>query len=374
MSSQPHLLLVGGGTAGHVNPLLATAAKLQATGARVSVLGGDIGLENDLVPAAGFPLHTVERVSAPRTLNADMFTFPGRLRRVIKDVDALVAKLTPDAIVGFGGYVSAPAYWVAKRRHLPVVIHEQNARPGLANRVGAKWAHTVAVTFPGTPLEAKRGRSLTTGLPLRSDIEAYAAADTQERTQWRQRAGAAFNLDPQLPTVLVTGGSLGAQRLNESVAAAATGISEAAQVLHLTGKGKADAVRADLEKAQLTHPWVVREYCADMVSALAVADLVVCRAGAGTVAELSAIGMPAIYVPLAIGNGEQKLNARSHVESGGAILIDNASFDAAVAQREIIDIIGNEQQLMRMRQSSTKLGGSQAAAAFAQLCLEAATK
>ncbi len=372
MSSQPHLLLVGGGTAGHVNPLLATAAKLQASGARVSVLGGDTGLEKDLVPAAGLPLHTVERVSAPRSINADTFTFPARLRRVIKDVDALVEELSVDAIVGFGGYVSAPAYWVGKRRHLPVVIHEQNARPGLANRVGAKWAHTVAVTFPGTPLEAKRGRSLTTGLPLRADIENYAAADADQRQQWRQRAARSFGLDPQLPTVLVTGGSLGAQRLNESVAGAATRISESAQVLHLTGKGKAEAVRADLDKAQLTHPWEVREYCEDMVSALAVADLVVCRAGAGTVAELSAIGMPAIYVPLAIGNGEQKLNARSHVESGGAVLIENASFDRDVAAREITDIIANEQRLVQMRQNSARLGGSQAAVTFAKLCLEAA--
>lgn len=371
MNRAPHFLLVGGGTAGHVNPLLATATKLVAQGAEVSALGGDEGLEIELVPAAGLPLHTVSRVSAPRSFTADTLTFPARLRRVIKQVESLVDTIAPDVIVGFGGYVSAPAYLVGKRRHLPVVIHEQNARPGLANRMGARWAHTVAVTFPGTPLKAAHGETVTTGLPLRQEIEELACADAEQRRQRRAEAAASFGLDPTLPTLLITGGSLGAQRINESVTAAAADISAHAQVLHLTGKGKSEAVREQLQGVDLAHAWIVRPYCQQMAQALAVADLVVCRAGAGTVAELSALGLPALYVPLAIGNGEQKLNARHHVASGGAIMIENADFDAATAAAEINGIIANEQRLLQMREHSAKLGGSQAATTFARLCLAA---
>ncbi|MDO5722063.1 MAG: undecaprenyldiphospho-muramoylpentapeptide beta-N-acetylglucosaminyltransferase [Actinomycetaceae bacterium] len=375
MSSQsPHFLLAGGGTAGHVNPLLATAKKLQDLGGRVSVLGAHEGLENELVPAAGLPLRAIDRVSAPRKLNKQALTFPARLQTVVSQTKKIVDELQPDVIVGFGGYVSAPAYLVGRQNQLPVVIHEQNARPGVANKLGALWAQTVAVTFPGTPLKAKRGRACTTGLPLREEIEEFALADRAVRQERQTQARAQFGLDPHVPTVVITGGSLGAQRINESVAAAASEITAHAQVLHLTGKGKSAAVEDALSKVELDHPWVVREYCHDMVSAYAAADLVICRAGAGTVAELSALGLPAVYVPLAIGNGEQHRNAASHVDSGGAALIANSDFDAATAGETICGIIANPHRLESMRQESAKLGGSNASEEFAKLCMEAAGK
>ena len=248
------VLLAGGGTAGHINPLLATAAALAARpgGARVTALGTAAGLEHTLVPAAGYPLRIVPRVPLPRRPSLDLLRLPTNLAAAVRAAGEAIDATGAQVVVGFGGYVATPAYLAARRRGVPVVVHEQNARPGLANRLGARWAAAVALTFPSTPLRAARGRTEVTGLPLRAPVAALVAdRHTPETAAARRAAGAAaLGLDPARPTLLVTGGSLGAQRLNEAVpAAAADLVAAGAQVLHLTGRGKADPVRAVLAAA-----------------------------------------------------------------------------------------------------------------------------
>ena len=147
------VVMAGGGTAGHVNPLLATAAQLRESGAEVVVLGTKAGLEADLVPAAGFPLVEIPRVPLPRRPSLAFFTLPSRFSDAVKR--CAQALEGADVLVGFGGYVSTPAYIAAKRAGVPIVIHEQNARPGLANKVGARNAAVVALTFPSSPLAAR---------------------------------------------------------------------------------------------------------------------------------------------------------------------------------------------------------------------------
>lgn len=354
------VVLAGGGTAGHVNPLLAVADELRRRhpDVAITVLGTAEGLEAELVPARGYPLVTVPRVPLPRRPTLDWFRLPGRLRRAV----AVAREATADAqaVVGFGGYVSTPAYLAARGR-VPVVIHEQNARPGLANRLGARWAAAVAVTFPGTPL---RG-AITTGLPLRPPVAALAAARQADAAAARRVAAEALGLDPSLTTLLVTGGSLGALSLNRALSAAAPDLVGAGvQVLHLTGAGKDEAVRDAVGGLGGYH---VLAYLAEMQHALAVADLVVCRAGAGTVSELAALGIPAVYVPLPVGNGEQRLNAQPVVAAGGGLLVPDARLDAAWVRTELVPLLGDRARLDAMAGAARSVGQVDGAARVVDL-------
>ncbi|MCL3778248.1 UDP-N-acetylglucosamine--N-acetylmuramyl-(pentapeptide) pyrophosphoryl-undecaprenol N-acetylglucosamine transferase [Actinomyces sp. 186855] len=337
------VLLAGGGTAGHVNPLLATAAALRDPAAGgdprtgLLVLGTEQGLEARLVPEAGYELSRVPRVPMPRRPGADLLRLPGRLSAAVRAASAAIEQVGADVVVGFGGYVSTPAYLAARRAGVPVVIHEQNARPGLANRLGARWAAAVALTFASTPLAAsprRGGRTVTTGLPLRPAVAGLVARRATEEGARAARAegAAALGLDPGAPTLLVTGGSLGALRLNEVMASALGGLPQDVQVLHLTGRDKDAPVRAALEEAvasgradaDLAGRYHVMDYLTAMEQAYACADGVICRSGAGTVAELTALGLPALYVPLPVGNGEQRLNAADCVAAGGGLLVADA--------------------------------------------------
>lgn len=370
------VVLAGGGTAGHVNPLLAVADELRARvpDARLTALGTTTGLEADLVPARGYPLHPVPRVPMPRRPSAAWFALPGRFRAAVRAAGAAIDESGADVVVGFGGYVATPAYVAARRRGVPIVVHEQNARPGLANRLGARWAARVGLTFAGTPL---RGGVLT-GLPLRTEIAALVAERDADAAGSRSAAAAALGLDPQRPTLVVTGGSLGALSLNTAVSGAARALLDAGvQVLHLTGRGKDEPVRAAVAALGTDVPdaasrYQVREYLAEMHLAYAVADLVVCRSGAGTVCELTALGLPAVYVPLPIGNGEQRLNAQPVVAAGGGLLVADADLDAAWVAREVPALLGDPARLAGMASAARAAGVRDGAARVADLVEAAA--
>src|SRR3954449_7719734 len=200
------VILAGGGSTGHVAPLLALADCLRRRdpGVRVTALGTAEGLEARLVPEAGLPFAVVPRVPLPRRPSADLGRLPWRLRAAIAAASRAMEEAAAQVVVGFGGYVSTPAYLAARRLGLPIVVHEQNARPGLANRLGARFTPYVAPTFPGTPLRGAR----VLGMPLRQQIT------TLDRGARRDEALAGFGLESRRTTLLVFGGSLGAQRLN----------------------------------------------------------------------------------------------------------------------------------------------------------------
>lgn len=365
------VLLAGGGTAGHVNPLLAVADELRRRDASttLTVLGTASGLEAELVPARGYPLHEVPRVPLPRRPTPDWLRLPGRLAAAVRAAGEAIDGTGAQVVVGFGGYVSTPAYLAARRRGVPVVVHEQNARPGLANRLGARWARSVAVTFPGTPLPG----AIVTGLPLRTPIAELVAARRSDPVGSRAAAAAALGLDADRPTLVVTGGSLGALSLNRAVAGAAADLLAAgAQVLHLTGRGKAEPVlsaTAGLADAGRYH---VLEYLAEMERALAVADLVLCRAGAGTVSELAALGVPAVYVPLPVGNGEQRLNAAPVVAAGGGLLVEDARLDPGLVRSTVATLLADPARLAAMSAAAAGAGVVDGAARVADLVVAAA--
>ncbi len=222
------VLLVGGGTAGHTSPLLATADALRRLDGSVEVtaLGTPRGIEGRVVPEAGYPLELIPPVPLPRRPNADLARLPVRLRRAVVAALAVLDRLRPAVVVGFGGYVCVPAYLAARRRHVPLVVHEGNALPGIANKLGARFTTHVATSFPDTPLR----HASYVGLPIRRMIS------TVDRAALRDEALRTFGLDADRPTLLVTGGSQGARRLNQSVSAAAPSfLAAGVQVLHVVG-------------------------------------------------------------------------------------------------------------------------------------------
>ncbi|MDX2377172.1 UDP-N-acetylglucosamine--N-acetylmuramyl-(pentapeptide) pyrophosphoryl-undecaprenol N-acetylglucosamine transferase [Microbacterium sp. LRZ72] len=335
-------LLAGGGTAGHVNPLLAVADGLRARGRsdEVLVLGTEEGLEARLVPLRGYELLTIERLPFPRRLGREAASFPWRFRRAVAAVRGMIRTRGVDAVVGFGGYASAPAYVAARRERVPFIVHEANARPGLANVLGARRAAGVGVAFAGTPLR----RSRVVGMPLRPEIVDL------DRVGLRREAASHYGLDAARPTLLVFGGSLGAKRLNEALAGAYADVLAAGyQLVHVTGS------RWEGQDPHVPG-YVVRAYEDRMDLAFALADVIVSRAGAATVSEISALGIPAVYVPYAVGNGEQRLNAAASVEAGAALLIDDAAFTPDRVRSDVVPLLQDAARLERMRAAAERVG------------------
>jgi UDP-N-acetylglucosamine--N-acetylmuramyl-(pentapeptide) pyrophosphoryl-undecaprenol N-acetylglucosamine transferase len=327
-------LLAGGGTGGHVNPLLALAEKIRETEpeAKVLVLGTLEGLESRLVPERGFELVTIDRLPFPRKPSVYALLFPVRFSRAVSQVRELLKSHSIDVVVGFGGYASAPAYVAARKSKVPYVVHEANALPGMANRMGARKASAVAVVFPGTKLN----RASVTGMPLRSEIQASL------KTSNKQSARSFFGLDEKTVTLLVTGGSLGANRLNQAVVEASAALNAAGiQVIHIVGE------RSELPELS-TKSLVRLKYCNRMDLAMGAADFAVSRAGASTVSEFSALGLPALYVPYPIGNGEQKHNVEHLLQAGASKLISDEGFTAAFVRDEVIPLVSNTKELQSM--------------------------
>ncbi|MFK4729180.1 UDP-N-acetylglucosamine--N-acetylmuramyl-(pentapeptide) pyrophosphoryl-undecaprenol N-acetylglucosamine transferase [Agromyces mediolanus] len=350
-------LLAGGGTAGHVNPLLAVADRLRERepDAVVLVLGTAEGLESRLVPQRGYRLLTIPKVPFPRRPNGAALRFPKAFSRSIGIVRELIAEHGVDVVIGFGGYVSTPAYLAARRAGVPVVIHEANARPGLANRLGARWAAGVGVAFPGTPLRGAR----VVGMPLRREIE------TLDRAGTREEGAAFFGLDATRPVLLATGGSLGARRINGTMIASADGIVAAGwQVLHIAGS-TAEASDPGVDGYRFV------PYADRMDLALALADFTVSRAGAATVSELSALGIPAVYVPYPVGNGEQRFNAAGVVEAGGGILVDDAQFTPEWFASTVLPLLGDRARIEEMGRRALGTGFRDGTERFVALVDEA---
>ncbi|GAA1122329.1 undecaprenyldiphospho-muramoylpentapeptide beta-N-acetylglucosaminyltransferase [Citricoccus alkalitolerans] len=377
MTEPLRVVLAGGGTAGHVSPMLAIARALEAAhiagagvtlaghagspGIHCTMVGTTSGLETRLVPGAGYELDTIERVPLPRRPTMDLVRLPVRLRRAVTQAGEILDRRRADVVVGVGGYVSTPVYLAAARRGVPLVIHEANVRAGLANKVGARKAAVVATAFPETVLP----RALCVGMPMRREIS------TLDRDASRAPARRALGLDPELATVVVTGGSSGALNVNRTIAAALPDLSAAGlQVLHLTGRDK--QVLNEDGTPVTAEGYHQREYLDGMEQAYAAADLIVARAGSGTVHELAAVGLPAVLVPLPIGNGEQALNARGLVAAGGALMVRDEAFTADWVRRELLPLAQDPARLAAMSAAAQAQGIRDADSTMARLVLRAA--
>ncbi len=340
------VVLAGGGTAGHVLPLLATADALRRRDerTRITVLGSEGGLEERLVPERGYDLRLIPKVAFPRRPNTAAVRFPSALAGAVRTTGQILDDVGAEVVVGFGGYVCPPAYLSARRRAIPLVVHEGNARAGLASRLGARITPDVATAFSTTRLP----HGEVVGMPLRREVVDL------DREALRDAALREFGLEAGFPTVLVTGGSLGAQHLNDVMRACIDDFRTAGiQVLHVTGHDK----EFDPGEAPEGGPaYVVRPYAEQMQRCYAVADLVVTRSGAGMVCETSTLGLPAVFVPLPIGNGEQRRNAADVVRAGGALLVEDDDFDASWVRGTVIPLAGDAERLRAMASAAAGAG------------------
>jgi UDP-N-acetylglucosamine--N-acetylmuramyl-(pentapeptide) pyrophosphoryl-undecaprenol N-acetylglucosamine transferase len=351
------VVIAGGGTGGHIEPALALADALRRAdpGIAITCLGTERGLETRLVPMRGYDLALIPPVPLPRNPTPDLLSVPGRLLAAVGATAKVLERTRADVLVGFGGYVATPGYLAARRRRVPIVVHEANYMPGLANRIGARLTTHVCTGQPGTKLPHAR----YIGIPIRQEISGL------DRLALADKARAHFGLQPDLPVLLVTGGSQGAASLNRAVLGAAAALRAAGiQVLHVVGP-KA----GEVEVPPGPVPYVVLPYLDRMDLGYAASDFALCRAGAMTCAELTAVGLPAAYVPLPHGNGEQRLNAEPIEEAGGGLIIADADLSAGWIGQTLLPILADGELVAAMSQAAAATGNRNADAELAELVL-----
>jgi UDP-N-acetylglucosamine--N-acetylmuramyl-(pentapeptide) pyrophosphoryl-undecaprenol N-acetylglucosamine transferase len=364
------VVLAGGGTAGHIEPAMAVADALMALhpGIRITALGTARGLETRLVPERGYDLKLITPVPLPRKPSGDLVRLPVRVRQAVRQARAVLDDVSADVVIGFGGYVALPAYLAARgtmwsgRDRVPVVIHEANATAGWANRVGARTAQRVlsAVANPGLR------RVEVVGVPVREAIT------TLDRAALRAEARAHFGFSDDARVLLVFGGSQGAQSINRAVSAAAKDLAAAGiSVLHAHGPKNVLDLR---EPKPGDPPYVAIPYLSRMDLAYAAADLAICRSGAMTVAEVTAVGLPAVYVPLPIGNGEQRLNALPVVEAGGGLLVSDDELTPAFIAGAVCELLQDQRALSAMTTAAMLAGHRDAAQRVARVALDVAAE
>ncbi len=357
------VVLAGGGSAGHTSPLLATAYELRRLRPELTLtaLGTARGLETTVIPAAGLPLELIPPVPMPRRPGKDLVMVGPRLLRAISATADILRRVKADVLLGFGGYVSTPAYLAARRLGLPILIHEQNVVPGLANRLAARLTRHVYTAFPQTPL----AHAVCIGLPLRraiTELDRAAAGEVARET---------FGLLPRRPTLLVSGGSQGALSINRAVLGArdrllADGIS----VLHVLGARNMSAETVRQVDPQTEAVYDPVPYVQHMEQAYAAADLMLGRCGASTVLETAAVGLPAVYVPYPHGNGEQERNAELVVRAGGGLLLSDADCLPDWVATEIPALLHDNGRLQGMAAALNGVAPTDAATVLATKVLE----
>jgi len=364
LSQLRSVVLAGGGTGGHIYPLLAFADCLRRhdPNIRITCLGTTKGLENDLIPPAGYDLRIVPAYQLPRKVNMDLVKTAPRMMRATKATRSILDEVDADIVVGFGGYVSVPAYLAAWRRKTPMIIFEFNDPPGVANRLGMRFDHQLALGFPHLPQTVPALKDgAVTGVPLRTAISRL------DRPALRAQARAHFGLDPNRPTLLVFSGSQGANSINQAVAGSAKSITAAGgQVLHVIGARRDEPVEIPND---LSGPYVTLPFLREMDLGYAAADMVLCRGGAMTCAEVAAVGLPAVYVPLPWGNREQYKMAGPVVAAGGGLFCDDADISPQWIERELIPLLTDGHRLAQMGAGAAAFGRRDGDEALRELTL-----
>lgn len=367
------IVIAGGGTGGHTSPGLAVAAALRERGVACAWIGSAGGVESRLVPERGIPYHAIptgklRRYWAWRNVADITVNVPAGVLAAWR----LLGRLGPRAVFATGGFVALPVVAAAALRRVPVVIHEQTAAPGLANRLSARLARRIAVTFPGPAPGFPPDRVVVTGNPMRPELRGGARADAVSR----------FRLDPALPLVYITGGSLGAHRINRVVGEALAALLEHAQVVHQCGDNPSTGDRAWLEARRAAlPPSLARRYTVvpyvgpELAGIYAAASLVVGRAGAGTVNECCQLGLPALYVPLPGTSGdEQTANARLVERAGGCVVVPQAELTPERLVERVRTLLADPARLKEMGERARTVAVPDAAERIVDVVLAAASR
>ena len=351
-----NILIMAAGTGGHVFPALACAQEFTARGYTVHWLGAGRGIENELVPAAGYTLHTL-KISGLRGKGlGSLLTAPFKLLGALWQAKRLIRELKPVCVLGLGGYVTGPGGLAAKLSSVPLIIHEQNAVAGTANRALATFATRICEAFPNT--FKKRKNCITTGNPVREAL----FLETPRK-----------NLAPRAVNLLVLGGSLGAEPLNKLLPAALAQVPAELrpQVQHQAGRNNDEVTRERYQVAGVEAQVV--PFISDMANAYAWADLVICRAGALTVSELAAAGLASFLVPLphAI-DDHQTRNAEFLAQQGAAVLLPQHATDTARLAAQLIEVLMDKKRIKTMGEQARLLAQPDATQHVVAVCLEVA--
>jgi len=365
------VVIAGGGTGGHTSPGLAVAAALRERGVAHAWIGSRDGLEARRAVEEGIPYHAIptgklRRYWAWRNVTDLAVNVPAGVVRAW----ALLRRLHPRVVLATGGFVALPVVLGAALARVPVVVHEQTAVPGLANRIAARRARRIAVTFADSGRHFRSARVVVTGNPLRPELRAGSRADAVAR----------FGLDPALPLVYVTGGAQGARPINRAVGEIVGELLAQAQVIHQCGDHPATGDRAWLAaRRDALPPALARRYTvlpwvgAELSGIYAAAALVVTRAGAGTVNECCQLGLPALYVPLPGASGdEQTANARLVGRAGGCSILPQASLTPPLLLERIRSLLADPPRLKEMGERARALAIPDAADRLVTLLLEVA--
>jgi UDP-N-acetylglucosamine--N-acetylmuramyl-(pentapeptide) pyrophosphoryl-undecaprenol N-acetylglucosamine transferase len=369
------ILISGGGTGGHIYPALAVARELRKRyDAELLYLGDANGLETRIVPAHGIPFAPIAAGKLRRYLSLGTLADLGRIPVGMGQAWRRVARFKPDAAFTSGGYVAVPAGLAARAHGVPLVMHQQDVPPNLANRLLTPVATRISVSFPDSLRYFPRGRTALSGNPVREEIVAMVGAD---RAALKRQLG----LDPTLPVLLVTGGSQGARHLNQVVAEALPDLLPRCQVVHVSGRLTHDETRSAAEphlaahsdwraRYQL-HPYLERE----MPAALAASDVVLCRSGAATLAELAILGRPSILVPLPPGftGSPQAVNAEMFHRAGAADVILDRDLTVQALSDSLFPLLADDGQMMAMGMAARALSRPDAATALAETVATLAT-
>ena len=353
------LLIAGGGTGGHIQPALAIADAFGAVHPEVLIhfCGTARGLESDLVPAAGYPFHAVRARGFPRKPSFELFRALSDHVAGRRACEALIREFQPFAAVGTGGYVCGPLAAAARRLGVPVLLHEQNAFPGRANRFLSRHAHTVCISYEGTERYFPGARNVVmTGNPVR---EVFFSTR-------REEARSILGLTDSDRLVLALGGSLGAASINAAMLGwCAGGLPSGVRVVLSAGQRNAEETR---RLGTGITGLDVRSYLQDAHIYMAAADIVVCRAGAVTCAEIAALGRPSVLIPYPFAAGDhQTFNARAFEKCGAAVLVPDRDFLPANAREMLEKLLADPEKLERMGHAARTLARPDAATKIASL-------
>ena len=357
------IVFAGGGTGGHIYPALAVAKEImnRQPGAEVLFVGGTKGIERKIVSDAGYTLETIPVSGLPRKVSLSMVGFFWKLGVSIVMSRRVLKRFRPSVVMATGGYVSGPPIIAALSLGLPTVILEQNSYPGITNRKLGRFADIVFLGFQdAAPFFERKAETMVTGNPVRDTISAGR----------RDESARKFGLDPSLRTVLVFGGSQGSAAINRAVSGAAESIAARdIQVLWQTG-----ALEYTMWKPfdkRCDGRIRVVPYIDAMEHAYAAADCVVARAGAMSIAEITACGLPAVFIPLpTAAANHQELNAQSLVTAGAAAMIIEKNLTSDSLEREIVRILLSQERIAAMSRASKNLGRPEAAKNIAGIILE----
>ncbi|MGI6485028.1 MAG: undecaprenyldiphospho-muramoylpentapeptide beta-N-acetylglucosaminyltransferase [Thermoanaerobacterales bacterium] len=353
------VILAGGGTGGHIYPAIAIATGLKEANSETKIIfvGTDRGLETELVPKAGYELKTIRVRGFKRELSLDTLLSVKDMILGAIDSIRLLKKEKPDLVIGTGGYVAGPVIFLAALFKIPTIIHEQNVKPGVTNKLLSNFVDKVLISFSQSMQYFPKYKTIITGNPVRKELSKGI----------KHVALAKFGLNPRLPVVLCFGGSQGASRLNKAIIEIMDEIIKKRhfQLIHITGIKHYSEIKRKLENKGIDiarHGHIIVEpYIYDMQDAYAAADLVIARAGAISISEICVCGKPAILVPLpTAANRHQDYNAMLLQRAGAGIIINDNELNGKILLETIKSIIFDENYLSKMGKSSKRLGNPDA--------------